>query len=100
MLAISENGLTLNPSKCHFLRHEIKFWEMIFRKDGVRPDPEKVEDLQYLTHPADKAELVIFLCMMQSKASFIPQEYFINFRRYKLSRFREYLCETLYPQNF
>ena len=73
MLAISENGLTLNPSKCHFLQHEIKFWGMIFSKDGVRPDPEKVEDLQYLTHPADKTELVSFLCMMQSNASFIPQ---------------------------
>lgn len=70
MLAISENGLTLNPSKCHFLQHEIKFWGMIFSKDGVRPDPEKVEDLQYLTPPSDKAELVSFLCMMQSNASF------------------------------
>ena len=73
MATISANGLTLNPTKCHFLQHEIKFWGMIFSNEGVRPDPEKVDDLQYLTPPSDKNELVSFLCMMQSNASFIPQ---------------------------
>ena len=46
---------------------------MIFSEEGVRPDPGKVDDLQYLTPPTDKAELISFLCMMQSNASFIPQ---------------------------
>ena len=73
MATISRSGLTLNPSKCRFLQREINFWGMIFSEQGVRPDPEKVDDLQYLTPPADKAELISFLCMMQSNASFIPQ---------------------------
>ena len=73
METISQNGLTLNPAKCQFLKREIKFWGMIISEQGVRPDPEKVSDLQYITPPSDKAELISFLCMMQSNAEFIPQ---------------------------
>lgn len=46
---------------------------MIFSKEGVRPDQEKVDYLQYLTPLSDKSKLESFLCMMQSNASFIPQ---------------------------
>ena len=46
---------------------------MIFGEYGVRPDPEKVEDLCYITPPKDKTELISFLCMMQSNSDFIPQ---------------------------
>ena len=46
---------------------------MIFGEFGVRPDPDKVDDLQYITPPTNKAELISFLCMMQSNAEFIPQ---------------------------
>ena len=73
MDTISQHGLTLNPAKCQFLKREIKFWGMIISEQGVRPDPEKVKDLQYITSPADKGELISFLCMMQSNAEFIPQ---------------------------
>ena len=73
MEAISNHGLTLNPSKCRFLQKEIKFWGMIIGEHGVRPDPEKVSDLQYITAPTDKTELTSFLCMMQSNSDFIPQ---------------------------
>ena len=45
METISQHGLTLNPAKCQFLKREIKFWGMIFSDQGVRPDPEKIEDL-------------------------------------------------------
>ena len=42
---IANAGLTLNPAKCVFLQKEIKFWGMIIGESGVRPDPEKVDDL-------------------------------------------------------
>ena len=73
MEAISKAGLTLNPSKCRFCQKEIKFWGMIFGEFGVRPDPDKVDDLQYLTLSRSKPELISFLCMMQSNSDFIPQ---------------------------
>ena len=71
--AISKAGLTLNPKKCTFLAKEINFWGMIFGEQGVRPNPEKVDDLQFLTPPQDKQQLISFLCMMQSNSDFIPQ---------------------------
>ena len=72
MKAISEAGLTLNPSKCFFGRNEISFWGMIYGADGVKPDPAKVEALDYITPPTRREDLVSFLCMMQSNADFIP----------------------------
>ena len=73
MEAISKAGLTLNPTKCTFLQKEIRFWGMIFGAFGVKPDPEKVDDLKYLTPPESKTDLISFLCMMQSNSEFIPQ---------------------------
>ena len=71
MKAVSRSGLTLNPDKCFFGLSEIKFWGMVFGKDGVKPDPEKVETLKHITRPESKEELVSFLCMMQANAEFI-----------------------------
>ena len=72
MEAVSNAGLTLNPEKCVFGKSEIKFWGLIISSEGVKPDPEKVEALKYITPPANKDELISFLCMMQSHADFIP----------------------------
>ena len=73
MEAIAKAGLTLSPSKCTFCQSEIHFWGMIFGEFGVRPDPNKVDDLQFITPPTNKPELISFLCMMQSNAEFMPQ---------------------------
>ena len=72
MEAIQQAGLTLNRDKCHFCMKEIKFWGMMVNKDGVQPDPEKVEALDGLQPPKTKEELGSFICMMQSNAEFIP----------------------------
>ena len=74
MTAIADNKLTLNPDiKCQFGKREISFWEMIYSADdGIRPDPSKVEVLEFLTPPCNKAEVISFLSMMQSNAEFIP----------------------------
>ena len=71
MEAASKAGLTFNPPKCFFGRKEISFWGMIFGSEGVRPDPAKVEALEYITPPNSKEELISFLCMMQSNSDFI-----------------------------
>ena len=42
---------------------------MIYR---ARPDPAKVEALDYITRSTNKEDLISFLCMMQSNADFIP----------------------------
>ena len=71
MQAISNSGLTLNPEKCSFGEMQIKFWGMLIDKDGVRPDPSKVEALDHISPPTSKEELISFLCMMQSNSEFI-----------------------------
>ncbi len=69
---IEESGMTLNLDKCMFHKSEVPFWGMLVNKDGVRPDPEKVEALKQATPPRNKQELVSFLCMIQSNKDFIP----------------------------
>ena len=71
MEALQKSGVTLNPPKCLFGQTEISFWGMIFCGEGTKPDPEKVEALEYITAPSNKEELISFLCMMQSNADFI-----------------------------
>ena len=73
MTSISNHGLTLQSVKCEFGKKEIKFWGMIINENGVSPDPEKVSALKYIDTPKNKAELISFLCMMQSNSDFIPQ---------------------------
>ena len=51
MQAIASAGMTLNPKKCEFMQKEIHFWGMIIGEYGVRPDPEKINDLRYITPP-------------------------------------------------
>ena len=72
MEAISEAGLTLNPPKCVFGKRELEFWGMIFSEHGIKPDPGKIEALEYITAPTTKEEVTSFLCMMQSNSDFIP----------------------------
>ena len=73
MSALQSSGLKLNASKCEYAKDEIIFWGMVVSKDGVRPDPAKVEVLKHLDPPKNKEELRSFLCMMQSNAEFIPK---------------------------
>ena len=69
---LAQKGLTLNPEKCMFAKQEIPFWGMIISKDGVRPDPSKVDALKDAEPPRSKEEVTSFLCMIQSHAEFIP----------------------------
>ena len=71
MQAISSSGLTLNPEKCSFGEKQIQFWGMLIDKDGIRPDPTKPEALDHMAPPANKEELISFLCMMQPNSEFI-----------------------------
>ena len=45
---------------------------MVYRADGIKLDPAKVEALEHITPPSSKEDLISFLCMMQSNADFIP----------------------------
>ena len=68
---VSKAGLTLIPEKYSFANKKINFWGMIFSADGMRPDPAKVDALDFIAAPTNKCDLYSFLCMMQSNSDFI-----------------------------
>ena len=70
--AMSNAALTLNLTKCKFGYNEIKFWGMVFSAVGMRPDPDKIDALNFSTARTNKDDLISFLCMMQSNSDFIP----------------------------
>ena len=55
---IKESGLTLNASKCILAKDEIPFWGMTVTKNGIKPDPSKVEALKNAGRPRSKEEVM------------------------------------------
>ena len=47
-------GITLNEEKYIFMKQEIPFWSLLVLKHGVKPDPAKVEALNYTGPPETK----------------------------------------------
>ena len=45
---------------------------MIFSADGMRPDSDKIDALNFITASTNKGDFISFLCMMQSNLDFIP----------------------------
>ena len=54
---LQENGLTLNLSKCKFLKHNLEFFGLHFTKEGTKPDPKKVEAFVNSPRPTTVNEL-------------------------------------------
>ena len=67
-----ESGLVFNSDMCTIRQPEISFFGNIYSKDGIRPDPAKVHDIQNMPLPQDKEDLQRFLGMMTYLATFIP----------------------------
>ena len=72
MKSISAARITLNPDKCALRKSEIKFWGLIFSKDGTKAVHDKVNVFQNISRSKNKNELISFICMMQPNADFIP----------------------------
>ena len=52
---LMEYGLTLRKDKCQFGVEEVIWFGMVFSKQGMSPDPEKVKTIQDWPVPEDKA---------------------------------------------
>jgi len=51
---LTSAGFTINDSKCHFCRPEIKFLGYIICESTLRPDPRKIEAI--LSYPPPKSQ--------------------------------------------
>ena len=65
-------GLTLNPTKCEFLRAEVKFLGQIIDDKGIHPDPAKITAIQNVSEPKCVADLRRFLGMTNQMSKFLP----------------------------
>ena len=68
----AENGFVFNSTKCKIKSKSISFFRMIYSKNGVSPDPEKLKDLQNMLYPTCKKELQEFLGLITYLSPFIP----------------------------
>ena len=75
---IQQKGLTLNKHKCEFNKDKIEFFGYIFSKDGISPDPKKVEAIKSASTPSNISEVRSFLGMTNYVGRFIPNYATIN----------------------
>ena len=69
---LQENGLTANLPKFEFRKPKMEFYGMVFSKDGIEPDPKKVDALTMMTPPTSVGEVQSLLGMTNFLARFIP----------------------------
>ena len=64
MERVCENGLKFNPDKCSIKVDSVMFNGCLYDKNGVRPDPAKVEAIQEMSAPTCLHELQEFTRMV------------------------------------
>ena len=65
-------GMRFNPTKCQFRKTQVKFFGLILSRQGVSPDPAKIEALKWLPEPKDEKLLQSFLGMVNYLSCFDP----------------------------
>ena len=69
---LTNKGFKLNREKCVFLGNKLEFFEQIFSKDGVRPDPKRVMNLFNAPRPGNVSEVRSLLGMANYSSQYIP----------------------------
>ena len=65
-------GLKLNTDKCVFKATSIPFFGHVISREGIKPDPKKIEAVKTMTTPTSKLELQSFLGLCNYLAIYIP----------------------------
>ena len=73
MTRAREKGLIFNPQKCHIKTSKVPFFGNIYSKEGVRPDPAKVQAIMDISSPTNIAELQSFFGMVACLGPYIPR---------------------------
>ena len=72
MECAKETGLTLNSKNCSIGQDSVSFFGVIFGKDGMCPDPKKIQGILEMPPPKDTTQLQSFLGMVNFMHNFIP----------------------------
>ena len=65
-------GMRFNPNKCQFRKTSVKFFGLVLLRNGVSPDPAKIQALKLLPEPKDEKLLQSFLGMVNYLSRFDP----------------------------
>ena len=66
-------GIKLNDEKCIIKTKECNFFGMLYKPDGVKPNPDKIRAIEGMETPKDKKELHTFLGLATYMSSFVPK---------------------------
>ena len=72
LLRLSEAGLKLKPTKCHFLQKKVEYLGHVVSMDGIAPDPRKVEAVRKFPVPENLKTLRSFLGLASYYIQFVP----------------------------
>lgn len=67
-----ERGVRLNPDKCHICVSEVSYFGHTLSHDSIKPDPLKVNAVEEMQPPWNKAELETVQGMINYHARFAP----------------------------
>ena len=65
-------GLCLSSKKLELCCDRVSFFSAIYSREGVEPDPKKVQGIEEMTVPETKQQLQSFLGMVTYMGNFIP----------------------------
>ena len=65
-------GLCLSSKKLELCRDRVSFFGAIYSREGVEPDPKKIQGIEEMTAPEIKQQLQSFLGMVTYMGNFIP----------------------------
>ena len=65
-------GLCLSSKKLELHRDRVSFFRAIYSREGVEPDPKKIQGIEEMTAPETKQQLQSFLGMVTYMGNFIP----------------------------
>ena len=64
-------GLCLSSKKLELRRDRVSFFGAIYSREGVKPDPKKIQGIEEMTVPETKQQLQSFLGMVTYRGNFI-----------------------------
>ena len=72
LLTLEEHGMKIKPSKCSFLKEEVKFLGHMVGRSGVRKSDDYVKAIQDFPRPEKVKQLRSFLGLVNFQRKFIP----------------------------
>ncbi|KAL6486114.1 hypothetical protein MHYP_G00055060 [Metynnis hypsauchen] len=69
----AEAGMVFNSDKCMIKQNSVSFFGNLYTDSGIKPDPEKIRDIQKMPTPQNKDELHRFMGMLTYLAMYIPR---------------------------